>query len=167
MIPRAYFFVDEKLDRYENYSSTLCEYFSRAEIVELDEEVHKTTRAADYIAECHFDCEFEYIFVVYNPNKSKMDLSKYGESNNLKMLVDTKDKEIEFERYCETLQDLSALVVQSSEISELDIKSLFLNKSYNYDNAVEKCNTAIQEHIDSLIELIGLCVADFRKEFVF
>ncbi len=167
MISRAYFFVNKKLDRYENYSSTLSEFFTRDEIYQLDEEAHKNIKDAAFIVDQHFEYEYEYLFVIYNPNQSKMDLSQYGDFNILKMLVDTQDKANELERYCDTLKELSTLAVLSTNISEYDIKSLIQNKSYNYDHAVDKCNNAIQEYINSMIDLIDLCLADFKKEFVF
>jgi len=163
MIPAAYYFVDEKLERYENYSSTLSEYFTLDEIHKLDEDNHKMIKNAACIINLFF--EFTYVFVIYNPNKSKMDLSQYGDFNTPKMLVDTQNKATELERYFYLFEELLSISSLATDVSEFDINNAINNNNHN--DAIDTCNNSIIEYLNCMDKLIELCFSDFKKEFMF
>ena len=165
MIPCAYFFVDEKLDRYENYSSTLSEYFTREEIFELNYEQHEMLVTSTVVVD-HF-VEFRYVFVIYNPDEKKMFLAKLGDPDTIKMIVDTKEKANKVSNYCHSLINLDKLLEKAKYISNYDYEFITKENAEDYIECVRNCNEAIGEYMGNITNIRDYCIDDFRAEFLF
>ena len=165
MIPVAYFFVDEKLARYENYSSTSSEYFTHEEVFSFEDENHKTLQTAAVVVD-HFS-EFKYVFAIYNPNEKQMFLAKLGDTDTIKMIVDTQEKTDKVAYYCFTLIDLGMLFEKADDLYSFDFDFLIKHNKTEYKESAEICDEAMNAYMDNITNMMDLCIADFRKEFLF
>jgi len=164
MIPAAYFFVDEKSDRYEKYASSKSKYFTIDEVFALD---HKNNRALSNATNlmCHF-IDFTYVFVIYKPDKDKMFLAKIGESNITKILIDTQEKVEKITSYYHILCGMYDFYVDCKSLAHFDLNLLFKHEKEGYEEDINLCNSSISKCLPNVEKLYNLCFKNFNKEFL-
>lgn len=171
MIPCAYFFVEEKLERYKNYSTTSSKYFTHEEVREMEEnekikiEDKKNIINLFWIVRRHIN--FKYIFVIYNPDLKKLFMSKIGESSTLKVLIDTSEKENKLFNFYAMSQELYELASTAYVMSHSNLGSVVNNNNFNYDNEVKACDISLKKYQKDLKSLVDLCWLDFKNELAF
>jgi len=94
-------------------------------------------------------------------------LANIGDTDTIKMIVDTQQKADMLENYCYTITGLSMLFEKADDLQSYDLNYLINHNKDAYKNSIQNCENGINAYIDNVTNMMDLCLEDFRNEFLF
>ena len=171
MIPVAYIFTDKIENRFvDAYTSFIYEEFTIDEALEANHESLPNLVNAAIVATCSgINTPKTKVFVIYNPNPSRLSFALIGDADKLKVLVDSVAKQMQLEDYARRFQSILRLAnihqSFSQGITNLSVPELSMNKLYASSH-----NQIMSNNIDTIDQLNVIreqLINEFKKDLCF
>jgi hypothetical protein len=171
MIPVAYIFTDKIEKRFvDAYTSFIYEEFTIDEALEANHESLPNLVNAAIVATCSgINTPKTKVFVIYNPNPSRLSFTLIGDADKLKVLVDSVAKQRQLEDYARHFEAILRLAnihqsfsqgIKNFSVPELSMNNLYAS-SYNQ---ILNNNT---DTIDQLNVIREQLINEFKKNLCF
>ncbi len=171
MIPTAYIFTDTVPQRFiQSYTSLIYEEFTFSEALQSNpKKLPNLCNAARIVSLAQIFTPKTLVFVIYNPNLQRLTMAQYGDSDKLKVLVDSVDKQSLLAYYAKSFDKLRD-AAQAHWYFETEFRKHKLNKLSKNQQAkhsrstILKNNSSTIQHLDVLRELL---IDSFKKDLCF